>query len=183
MPGTFLDRAGRPHSLRSAEEVSLYDGERIPLVANLTQVLKDWTKAVMVAGPQAESLVAWSAEYFGELAKQDRQDRALPSHSTGGSELALSASKAFRSLSIEMQERIEEIFSAFDADESGFINRSEFFQMIKQIGAFFAFEASQADVEELLGTVDECSDGDQQLSWLEFSAAVVSWVSHKMQLL
>jgi hypothetical protein len=133
MPGTFLDRAGRPHSLRDPEEVMLYDGERIPIMSNLTQVLKDYTKAMMVASPA--DAVVWSAEYFGGLANRGRQDRALPSHAAGGSKLALSASAAYRNLPVDMQERIEEIFSAFDADESGTINRSEFFDMIKQVRA------------------------------------------------
>jgi hypothetical protein len=133
MPGNFLDRNGKKHNLRGQDEVVLYDGERIPVMSNLSQILKDYTKAVMVSQPR--DALAFSHVYFKDLAMQGRQARALPSATTGGSKLALSAGRAYRSLPIHMQERIEQIFMAFDADESGSINRHEFFEMLVKVRA------------------------------------------------
>jgi hypothetical protein len=76
MPGTFVDKSGNSHTLRSQENVLLYDGERIPIMANLGPILKDWTKAAMThfkddANPK--DAVAFSHIYFKALALQSRQ--------------------------------------------------------------------------------------------------------------
>lgn len=171
----FLDRSGHKHELRSQDEVSLYDGERIPIHSDLQQILKDFTKAVMNGHPS--DVIAFSADYFKTRAMQGRQARALGGDKQGGSALALKAGRAYRGLPVDMQERIEQIFLAFDADESGFINRSEFYEMLKQVGAFFKFECTQAEADEVLKMID--TNNDRQLSWQEFSSALVSWVTDK----
>ena len=78
MRGTFVDTKGENHSLRAQESVLLYDGERIPIMANLGPILKDWTKAAMThfkddANPK--DAVAFSHTYFAALAAQSRQKR------------------------------------------------------------------------------------------------------------
>ncbi|KAG8471123.1 hypothetical protein KFE25_009544 [Diacronema lutheri] len=171
---TFLDTNGHAHTLRDQDDVVLYDGERIPIMSNLSQIIKDWTKAVMVACP--EDTLEFSRDYFAKLAMQGRQSRALVGETQGGSKLALSAGKVYRSLPVDMQERIEHIFMAFDAGESGSINKADVFDSLKQIGSFFDVQATQQDANELLRMTDAAA---HQLSWPEFSTAVVSWVSDR----
>jgi len=130
---TFLDTNGHAHTLRDQDDVVLYDGERIPIMSNLSQIIKDWTKAVMVACP--EDTLEFSRDYFAKLAMQGRQSRALVGETQGGSKLALSAGKVYRSLPVDMQERIEHIFMAFDAGESGSINKADVFDSLKQARA------------------------------------------------
>ena len=76
--GTFVDPKGHAHHLSAQENVQVYDGERIPIMANLGPILKDWTKAAMThfkddANPK--DAVAFSHAYFAALALQSRQQQ------------------------------------------------------------------------------------------------------------
>lgn len=76
MPGTFVDESGSAHNLRAQEDVLLYDGERIPIMADLGPILKDWTKAAMTHfkdDAHPKDAVAFSHAYFSALALQGRQ--------------------------------------------------------------------------------------------------------------
>lgn len=122
---TFVDHRGKEHPLLPPTDDMLYDGERIPLHRDLQQVLKDYTKAVMAERPT--NVAEWSAEYFAVRARESAR-QGSPSAA-----LLRSAPPQFRRLPVEVQDRVCDVFLAYDRDKSGFINKQEFWTMLKEV--------------------------------------------------
>ena len=84
-----------------------------------------------------------------------------------------STSRVFQKMTPINQLQIEKVFRQFDADADGAISLGELDRMISSLGGLFGF-GKDADASILLSLLD--ADGDQLISWQEWSHACAIWL-------
>mmetsp|Transcript_10457 Transcript_10457/g.28481 ORF Transcript_10457/g.28481 Transcript_10457/m.28481 type:complete len:132 (+) Transcript_10457:2-397(+) len=119
-------------------------------------------------------VIAFSAAYFKAKAMKQRHARAHAPLDQGGSVLARKAPIAYRNLPVLAQERIEQLFDAFDENESGSIERTELFKLLQQIARALGEKVTEAEAHELFQHID--ADGSGTITWPEFSGSIAGWV-------
>lgn len=142
------------------------DGGRMSAEINvpteLQPVLRDYTKAVLRNFP--EDVIEFSRQYF--LAKSSE-------HRMNSYTLPPSTSKTFSELEADDQAGIENIFKRHDVDMDGNLDLDELRAMMEELGGVFGFEGP-LESEMLFALLD--SDGNQQISWQEWSHACAVWL-------
>jgi len=133
----------------------------VPL--QLQPVLREFTKSVLRDMP--DDIIAYSKDYFIEKSAELRMDAY---------QLPPSTSKAFNDLSAQQQEEIENVFKRYDVDMDGSLTLVELRTMMSDLGGLFGFEGD-VDSSTLMALLD--ADGNQEISWQEWSHACAVWLA------
>ena len=131
----------------------------------LQNCLRDYTKAVLRDKPASVDLLQYSKDYFVEKAHQNRM---------AGYKLPPSTSKPFGELSTQVQQQIEDVFKRYDSDCDFSISLVELRRLMDDLGGLFGF-SEQVDASTLMALLD--ADGNNEISWQEWSHACAVWLA------
>ena len=137
----------------------------IPVAPELQACLRDFAKAVIRDTPDSASLLQYSKDYFIEKAAAIRMQSY---------ELPASTSKPFAELAPAAQQQIEDIFKRYDMDCDLSISIIELRQLMSDLGGLFGF-SEDVDASTLMALLD--ADGNEEISWQEWSHACAVWLA------
>ena len=135
----------------------------IKVPAELQVCLREFTKAVLRDMP--EDVLAYSKDYFVNKAQEIRMDSY---------KLPPSNSKPFQELSPVLQQQIEDVFKRYDLDCDMSISIEELRTLMSDLGGLFGF-SEDVDASTLMALLD--ADGNNEISWQEWSHACAVWLA------
>ena len=137
--------------------------DSINVPQELQVCLREFSKAVLRDMPA--DVLAYSKDYFVEKAQQVRMDSY---------KLPPSTSKPFNELSHVLQQQIEDVFKRYDSDCDVSISIDELRTLMSDLGGLFGF-SEEVDASTLMALLD--ADGNQEISWQEWSHACAVWLA------
>ena len=137
--------------------------DAINVPPELQTVLREFTKSVLRDSP--EDVLTYSKDYFVEKAAAVRM---------ASYKLPPSTSKPFLDLAPHLQQQIEEVFKRYDTDCDVSISIDELRTLMADLGGLFGF-SEEVDAATLMALLD--ADGNQEISWQEWSHACAVWLS------